>query len=204
LRNINIHFLCLAAVVESEGVPEGEETKGSTGPGVVKGNKPSAPVPNKIAPGTKPTIPISDQFKSKKYPEGEIQEYKIHGSVSPEELRARDSLQEETYNEIRQAAEAHRQTRQYMRNFIKPGMTMIQICEELESTARHLIKEDGLKAGLAFPTGCSLNNVAAHYTPNNGDSMTIGYDDVCKIDFGVHVNGKCWSWKNLLMHGKSA
>lgn len=56
-----------------------------------------------------------------------------------------------------------------MRDWIKPGMTMIQICEELESTARRLIGEDGLKAGLAFPTGCSRNHCAAHYTPNTGD-----------------------------------
>ena len=32
-------------------------------------------------------------------------------------------------------------------------MTMIQICEELENTARKLINEKGLEAGLAFPTG---------------------------------------------------
>lgn len=56
-----------------------------------------------------------------------------------------------------------------MRDWIKPGMTMIQICEELESTARRLIGEDGLKAGLAFPTGCSRNHCAAHYTPNTGE-----------------------------------
>lgn len=31
------------------------------------------------------------------------------------------------YKEFRQAAEAHRQTRQYMRSIIKPGMTMIEI-----------------------------------------------------------------------------
>lgn len=47
-------------------------------------------------------------------------------------------------------------------------MTMIDICEELEKTARRLIGEDGLKAGLAFPTGCSRNHCAAHYTPNTG------------------------------------
>lgn len=47
-------------------------------------------------------------------------------------------------------------------------MTMIQICEELEATGRRLIGEDGLKAGLAFPTGCSRNHCAAHYTPNTG------------------------------------
>jgi len=67
---------------------------------------------------------------------------------------------------------------------------MIQIVEELEATSRKLISENGLKAGLAFPTGCSLNHCAAHYTPNNGDTTVIEYDDVCKIDFGVHVNGR--------------
>ena len=42
--------------------------------------------------------------------------------------------------------------------------------------------------GLAFPTGCSLNFCAAHYTPNAGDNTVLGYDDVCKLDFGTHVN----------------
>ena len=45
-------------------------------------------------------------------------------------------------------------------------------------------------AGLAFPTGCSINNCAAHYTPNAGDDTVLQYDDVCKIDFGTHVNGR--------------
>ncbi|PSN38441.1 hypothetical protein C0J52_12726 [Blattella germanica] len=39
---------------------------------------------------------------------------------------------------------------------------------KLESVARKLIEENGLKAGLAFPTGCSRNHCAAHYTPNAG------------------------------------
>lgn len=47
----------------------------------------------------------------------------------------------------------------------------------------------GLKGGIGFPTGCSLNHVAAHYTPNAGDKTVLQYDDVCKVDFGVHVNG---------------
>ena len=54
---------------------------------------------------------------------------------------------------FRQAAEAHRETRQHIQKWAKPGMTMIQICEELENTARKLINEKGLEAGLAFPTG---------------------------------------------------
>lgn len=65
-----------------------------------------------------------------------------------------------------------------------------QFSETLEGIARKLINENGLEAGLAFPTGCSLNNCAAHYTPNNGDNTVLGVNDVCKIDFGTHINGR--------------
>lgn len=34
---------------------------------------------------------------------------------------------------------------------------MTDICETLENTVRKLISENGLQAGIAFPTGCSLN-----------------------------------------------
>jgi methionine aminopeptidase len=52
------------------------------------------------------------------------------------------------------------------------------------------VAESGLSAGIAFPTGCSLNHVAAHYTPNKGDNTVLGYDDVMKVDFGTQVNGR--------------
>ena len=35
-----------------------------------------------------------------------------------------------------------------------------------------------------------MNHCAAHYTPNNGDPTVLSYDDVCKIDFGTHINGR--------------
>ena len=54
---------------------------------------------------------------------------------------------------------------------------------------RYLINQTGLDCGVGFPTGCSLNHVAAHYTPNPGDNRIITENDVCKIDFGTHVNG---------------
>lgn len=107
-----------------------------------------------------------------------------------EEKRALDRMHNDIYNEVRLAAEAHRQTRKHIQKWVKPGMTMIEICEELENTARKLINEKGLEAGLAFPTGCSRNHVAAHYTPNTGDKTVLEYDDVTKIDFGTHINGR--------------
>ena len=36
-------------------------------------------------------------------------------------------------------------------------MLMVELCETLENLVRKLIKENGLQAGIAFPTGCSLN-----------------------------------------------
>lgn len=141
-----------------------------------------------------PTVAICDLFPDGNYPAGEICQYK-DGSMArqladTEEKRALDRAQSDILADVRQAAEAHRQVRRYMQGYIKPGMKMIDICERLEDTSRKLIKENGLQAGLAFPTGCSLNHCAAHYTPNNGDTTVLGHDDVCKIDFGTHINGR--------------
>ena len=72
---------------------------------------------------------------------------------------------------------------------MRPGVKLVDICEKIEETNRRLVDEHGLDAGIAFPTGCSINHCAAHYTPNPGDQTVLGYDDVMKIDFGTQVNG---------------
>ena len=38
--------------------------------------------------------------------------------------------------------------------------------------------------------GCSINHCAAHYTPNAGDPTVLQHDDVVKMDFGTHINGR--------------
>lgn len=75
-----------------------------------------------------------------------------------------------TYENIRRGAEVHRLARQHARKFIRPGMSMTQIANEIEDTVRALVEESGLDAGIGFPTGLSLNECAAHYTPNAGDT----------------------------------
>lgn len=47
--------------------------------------------------------------------------------MSNEEKRVLDKANEEVWSDFRQAAEAHRQVRQHVRSFLKPGMTMIEI-----------------------------------------------------------------------------
>ncbi|KAF9437791.1 Methionine aminopeptidase 2 [Entomortierella beljakovae] len=139
-----------------------------------------------------PTIPVSVLFPSKLYPEGELCEYKDDNlwRTTNEEKRALEKQNFEFYNDARRAAEVHRQVRGYARRNIKPGMTMTEICEMIENGTRTLVEANGFDSGIAFPTGCSLNHCAAHYTPNAGDKIVLQYGDVCKIDFGVHVNGR--------------
>uniref|UniRef100_A0A914IAA2 Methionine aminopeptidase 2 n=1 Tax=Globodera rostochiensis TaxID=31243 RepID=A0A914IAA2_GLORO len=141
--------------------------------------------------------PIDQQFADHKYPQGQICEYRINNDdrtainrMTNEEKKALDSSYEEIYNDFRRAAESHRQTRKYVKSWIKPGMKLIDICERLEAHSRRMINESGLEAGLAFPTGCSINHCAAHYTPNAGDETVLGTSDVVKIDYGTHVNGR--------------
>ena len=82
---------------------------------------------------------------------------------------------------LRKVSEVHRQVRKYAQSIIKPGERLIDICEKIEDMNRYLVRDNKLEAGIAFPTGCSLNYVAAHYTPNNGDFTRVEYDDVCKV-----------------------
>ncbi|KAL0485686.1 methionine aminopeptidase [Acrasis kona] len=83
---------------------------------------------------------------------------------------------------------------------------MQYIAETTENKARELLgSDDGKLGGIAFPMGCSLNQVAAHYSPNPGDQKVLGKDDVVKFDLGVHVNGRiidsawtmCWNDRYL-------
>ncbi|XP_067023450.1 methionine aminopeptidase 2-like isoform X1 [Acropora muricata] len=173
--------------IKSETAPAPAETSGNGN----QGDKTDSP-PSTEGQTNPPTIPISKLFPNGNFPEGEIIRYKDDNlwRETNEEKRALERMQSDIYSDVRQAAEAHRQVRKYVQGFIKPGMTMIEICEKLEAASRALINENKLKAGLAFPTGCSLNHCAAHYTPNAGDKTVLQYDDVCKIDFGTHINGR--------------
>ena len=38
--------------------------------------------------------------------------------------------------------------------------------------------------------GCSVNHIAAHYTPNCGDDTVLKYGDVMSIDFGTQIDGR--------------
>lgn len=136
---------------------------------------------------------MSDLFVDNIYPAGEIQAHGLPSvntyRVTSAEKRAADKMYESMYNEVREAAEVHRQVRSSFMKWVRPGMSMIEIAQFIENGTRSLLKNDGFKRGWGFPTGVSLNHVAAHYTPNYKDTLRLQFDDVMKVDFGTHING---------------
>ena len=77
------------------------------------------------------------------------------------------------------AAEVREMVRE--RNWV--GKTVYEICEEVENQ----IKKRGAKC--AFPVNVSINEIAAHYTAEPNDPITITDSDLVKIDLGTQING---------------
>jgi len=139
-----------------------------------------------------PETPVRELFPEGHFPVGQRLDYEQPLNLwrrESEEQRQRELLDEDRYEDLREAAEAHRIVRQWAKSWIKPGMKMIDIADTIETSLRSTIAADGTKRGIAFPTGLSINNVAAHYTPNAGDERVLKETDVLKVDIGLHVNG---------------
>lgn len=140
-----------------------------------------------------PSIPVAQLFQGKELPIGEIQPHALASQTyreTSQEVRARDRMMEDLYSKVRLGSEVHRQVRNFAQSICKPGIELADFCTQLENKNRELVQERGLEQGIAFPTGCSLNHVAAHYTPNVGDKTVLSYDDVMKVDFGVQIGGR--------------
>uniref|UniRef100_A0A7S0DS25 Methionine aminopeptidase 2 n=1 Tax=Amorphochlora amoebiformis TaxID=1561963 RepID=A0A7S0DS25_9EUKA len=91
---------------------------------------------------------------------------------------------------LREAAEVHRQVRQYVYKFIRPGLPLLEVAQRIENATKFLVRQNGTQRGWGFPTGLSVNHVAAHYTPNYGEpERIIRFHDVIKVDFGVQIKG---------------
>jgi len=166
-------------------------TKGPAGavppsyPGPPKGGWPSAQT-------DPPTVPVAALFKAGHFPPGEFQAYAADQAwrEGDAEKREQERVEAPIIDEVRRAAEAHRQVRAHARKIAVPGVSLTHLVEEVEDRVRTLLQAKGMESGIAFPTGVSLNNIAAHWTPNAGDKTVLGADDVLKLDFGTHIGGR--------------
>ena len=92
------------------------------------------------------------------------------------------------------ASYVHKKVGKYLREaVIKPGVSLQNLASITEAKIKEYINYDPeypLTMGVAFPVGLSINNCAAHYTPNYGDKdIFLKESDILKIDYGVHYNG---------------
>ncbi|KIW91406.1 methionine aminopeptidase 2-1 [Cladophialophora bantiana CBS 173.52] len=174
---------------------------GNTASGAAKKKKKKKPKKKKATAKVQsdpPRVPLKDLFPNNTYPVGQEVEYKDHNAyrTTNEEKRHLDRMNNDFLQEYRQGAEVHRQVRKWAQANIKPGMSLTEIAEGIENGTRALTghwgleEGDNIKGGVGFPTGLSINHIAAHYTPNAGNKWILGEQDVMKVDFGVHINGR--------------
>ncbi|MFP3950285.1 MAG: type II methionyl aminopeptidase [Candidatus Micrarchaeia archaeon] len=91
--------------------------------------------------------------------------------------------EEATIEEFREAGKVGATVREESKKLINIGEGVLDIAETIEG----MIEEEGCKP--AFPANVSINEIAAHYTPETGDKTVIGENDVVKIDMGAELNG---------------
>ena len=134
-----------------------------------------------------PTFKVSKKiFTRTKFPKCLEMDYKNNIKIDNESKLDLD----DTLADLRKAAEIHKNVRKYAQTLIKPGIDALDFCNKLEEMNKKLHNNPELNSGIGFPTGFSINNCAAHFTPTIGDKVIVGENDVVKVDFGSHINGR--------------
>jgi len=84
---------------------------------------------------------------------------------------------------VRKAGRIAGEARELGISLVAPNVPLVKVAEEVEA----YILEKGAK--VAFPTNLSINDVAAHFSPNMNDDTRFSQGDVVKVDVGAHVDG---------------
>ncbi len=84
---------------------------------------------------------------------------------------------------FREAGRMAARIREDSKSLIMVGEPLLEIAETIEK----MIIDEGAKP--AFPVNISINDIAAHYTPEFGSEAALGEKDLVKIDLGIDVSG---------------
>jgi methionyl aminopeptidase len=94
-----------------------------------------------------------------------------------------DSEIREKYEKAHSISE---KAQQLAKKEIKEGASALKLAETVE---KEIIDNEGK---LAFPVNISINEVAAHFTPDINTDLQFKHNDLVKIDIGVHIDGYIW------------
>lgn len=92
-------------------------------------------------------------------------------------------LSDEELQTYRKVGKLLAEVREEIRPLVKPGVSLLEIAEKTEN----LIAQKGAKP--AFPCNVSVNEIAAHYSPQAQDTTVIKEGDMVKVDMGAHLDG---------------
>ncbi len=92
-------------------------------------------------------------------------------------------VSEEEISKLRIAGKVSGAARELGLSMVKEGVKLYDVAQEVEG----YIREHG--CGLAFPCNISINEIAAHYTPNCNDKTVFQVGDVVKVDCGAELDG---------------
>ena len=103
---------------------------------------------------------------------------------------------ETTLKNFQDAAKIHKKVRNDFNKLFDSGEIKGMKYYDVSNKIEDLIKYHGnydpndiFKSGIGFPIGLSVNECAAHWTPNPGENRIWEEKDLVKVDYGVHVNG---------------
>ena len=92
-------------------------------------------------------------------------------------------MNDEVLEKYIKAGKIAAEVRETSAKLAKVGMPLLELAEKVE----FMVFERGAEP--AFPVNLSLNEFAAHYTPQHNDETKIKEGDVLKIDVGAHIDG---------------
>lgn len=92
-------------------------------------------------------------------------------------------LDEHALDCIRKAGRLSSEARELGKSIASEGVKLREVADRMEY---HILEHGGR---LAFPVNISMNETAAHFTPNTYDEMVFHNGDLVKLDVGAQVDG---------------
>ena len=86
------------------------------------------------------------------------------------------------FEDFIKAGKISREALEYGKTLVVKGAKPVDICNKIEQ------KIFELGGQIAFPAQISLNEVAAHYCPEDNDALVLS-EQLCCLDVGVQING---------------
>lgn len=88
----------------------------------------------------------------------------------------------ETLSDYRKAGKIAAESLKFGKALIKKGNSVLDVCNKVEEKIQELGGQP------AFPAQISMNDIAAHFCPEDDDNQVFE-DQLVSLDVGVHVNG---------------